>query len=1453
MMNIKNEDRWLQEVLDSIARIAEGIVILDDGSTDQTPQICRSHPALLDYYRQENVPLDKVRDKNRILHMALAQRPDWILCLDGDEVLEESAPQRIREAIRTCPDDVSGFNFEFLYMWNDRNHYRIDGIYNHILHPCLFRLAGQNAEALGFFTTDHGGNLHCERVPGNLQGRIVEADIKILHLGYMHEASRRKKYDWNKARDPKYANQGYYEHLLDQPGQVLVEWQERPFPAAATITSTNTTVSTQKQEIKPEYYYANARRNLVDLVPPTAKRVLDVGCGQGMTGGLLRAERKIEVVGLEIHPEVANVAEQHLSRVIIGDLETMDLPITDGYFDCIIMGDVLEHLVDPWTSLKKLLRVLHPTGTIIASVPNIRNLGIIKKLLEGSWTYEEWGILDKTHLRFFAYKNMLEMFEQAGLDVSLAEVVRDPLFEKEMANPPQATTDVDTGKLLLRSVHPDDLNELTAQQFIFTGKLKETVTADKPPEKDQQQPEASVIIPVWNNLHYTRQCITSLFMVKEPVDFEVIVVNNGSDDGTAEFLSQLPPPVRTVTLSENRGFAKGSNAGAAVARGKYLVFLNNDTIVQPGWLKEMVTCIKTDPTIGLVGNLQIFPDSGNVQQCGIVCGPDHMVYSIYHNQLPADHPAVNKPREFQFIAGSCMLLERDLFSSLGGFDEAYLNSCEDVDLCMKVRESGKKVFYCPQSKIFHFESKTVNGHPKDSVNYRRFLQRWKDKMIRDDLDYMREDGFLTDDKTPVTMNVPPQETESATLMETSVTSEPSMPKVGILTTYHQPCGLAKYAESLVDALKANGCDPIILAEKTDEAYGQDEPYVQRCWTRQPEGGREIVPLIKALGIEVLHVNHGGIFALDGWLPQVMQEVRKLGVRIVTTFHTTESVAPQFTLVARYSDRMIGHHPQNEIELAAVGAPIHRFEWMPIGMSPVASADLFEAKLKLGLDPAQKIVSTFGFVESYKGIIELILAMKPVIQHLKSHLYVLGAPHPHSSDPGYIEKCRQRAAELGIAEYVHISGEYLSDEEVELRLQASDAIVLNYQSYRYEGSAAAMTALSSGRPVITSSVPTFDLPSALTFKLTKDFNLSEAIYDVLTNPFITQVLKKNVAEYAKTANWIVTAQRHLEVYRKTLNEPAQTDIDFLAYYRTHPDEIYAEPLQRERVRWLKSKAEGRILEIGPATGYVSEFVGASAAVDINRGRLAVCEALRPGIQFLYGNVIEGLPFPDKAFDQVMAPEILEHVDFDQAVTVLRECARIGKQVLITIPNADKPNYNPDLVHNYEHRWIVNRQSLDRLLSEAGCSNYELDTSNDLDFYLLDIHADVREPRARIHERAAMLSSVELDPGEPLHIAIDTSVIESPTIFDYDIAQYTINQLRELITIRPQWTFALFGVHSRPKSSIVRDLADYSNCRYSTWAEFTNRMPEILYLPNPMSEVGKQALESVFNSDLFVAAT
>ncbi len=437
--------------------------------------------------------------------------------------------------------------------------------------------------------------------------------------------------------------------------------------------------------------------------------------------------------------------------------------------------------------------------------------------------------------------------------------------------------------------------------------------------------------------------------------------------------------------------------------------------------------------------------------------------------------------------------------------------------------------------------------------------------------------------------------------------------------------------------------------------------------------------------------------------------------------------------------------------------------------------------------------------------------------------------------------------------VIFANSYLPEEEVVRRLRASDAIVMNYQSARYESSGATMIALATGRPVITSAAPSFDFPEALTFKTTATFHLAEALVRVLANPFIGTLLLKNVQAYEKTARWDVVAARVAEIYRAVASEEPRSPIDIVHWYRSHPDEIYAEPLQRERVRWLRSKAEGRILEVGPANGYVSQFVGAAAAVDINRGRLEVCKLLRPSVSFQHGDVIEGLPFKDKEFDQVLAPEILEHVDFDQAVSALRECARVGKRVLITIPNGDKPDYDPSLVHNIEHRWLVNRQSVDRLLRECELTDYELDTSEELDFYLLDIRTESRASRALIHKRAALLPSINVDPGEPVHVVVDASALEEASARNRGIGRYMLNHFRELVALRPEWRFTLCGLNAEPSEAEIRELTAAANCSYREWNKLATNEPEVLYLPHPLGDVGMEVLRASARSRLFIACT
>jgi GT2 family glycosyltransferase/SAM-dependent methyltransferase/Flp pilus assembly protein TadD len=233
----------------------------------------------------------------------------------------------------------------------------------------------------------------------------------------------------------------------------------------------------------------------------------------------------------------------------------------------------------------------------------------------------------------------------------------------------------------------------------------------------------SIIIPTWNKVELTMQCLTALASNTGNASFEVIIVDNGSTDGTQEFLSTLSGDLQLILNKENLGFAKACNQGARVARGKYLVFLNNDTIPQPGWLSSLVSEVDAHPEVGVVGSKLLYPD-GTVQHAGVVRDCQHLLpYHIYKS-FAGSHPAVNQRREFQIVTAACLLIRRSLYEDVGGFDEKYVNGFEDVDLCLKVRERGHVVVYQPRSVVVHLESQTPGRKQNEDANAARFLDRW---------------------------------------------------------------------------------------------------------------------------------------------------------------------------------------------------------------------------------------------------------------------------------------------------------------------------------------------------------------------------------------------------------------------------------------------------------------------------------------------------------------------------------------------------------------------------------------------------------------------------------------------------------------------------------------------------------------------------------------------------------
>jgi 2-polyprenyl-3-methyl-5-hydroxy-6-metoxy-1,4-benzoquinol methylase len=169
---------------------------------------------------------------------------------------------------------------------------------------------------------------------------------------------------------------------------------------------------------KPQGYFGTPRREMLEFVPEGVKSVLEIGCGTGAFGALVKQQRGCRYTGVELMEKAASQARSQLDEVIVANIEHSSLPFPLASFDCLVCNDVLEHLVDPWLSLRALTKYLQPGGYVVASLPNVRFSEVVKDLVfRKRWEYKEQGVLDRTHLRFFTESSMRALFESTGLEI----------------------------------------------------------------------------------------------------------------------------------------------------------------------------------------------------------------------------------------------------------------------------------------------------------------------------------------------------------------------------------------------------------------------------------------------------------------------------------------------------------------------------------------------------------------------------------------------------------------------------------------------------------------------------------------------------------------------------------------------------------------------------------------------------------------------------------------------------------------------------------------------------------------------------------------------------------------------------------------------------------------------------------------------------------------------------
>ena len=394
-------------------------------------------------------------------------------------------------------------------------------------------------------------------------------------------------------------------------------------------------------------------------------------------------------------------------------------------FDAVVC-EAWDDILDVKDLLPALRQSLKPSGKLFLQIQNTRHQSVVNQLLKGSWRQNGSR---RTARRFYTKNEIEKLLFRGGFEIAGIQPETDEEMPSFSAD--ETSTFSLIGRLQVGTLKGCDLEDFYSKKY--------SIVATKQPQ--QLRPLTSIVILTHNQVAYTRMCIHSIRrFTDEPC--ELIVVDNASTDSTVSYLQSLGD-VTSIFNQTNRGFPAALNQGMEVAKGEYVLLLNNDTIVTAGWLRRMQQAMQSDSQVGLVG-----PVSNNVSgRQQVLCELDDLAFlDGFAWERGKTH--AERLRDSDRLVGFCLLIKKELIEQIGNLDERFGIGCfEDDDFCRRAIHAGYRAVIADDSFVYHFGSITFRNSTVDfaelmSENQQKYDQKWKDEST--DTNKKLENGSQSD-------------------------------------------------------------------------------------------------------------------------------------------------------------------------------------------------------------------------------------------------------------------------------------------------------------------------------------------------------------------------------------------------------------------------------------------------------------------------------------------------------------------------------------------------------------------------------------------------------------------------------------------------------------------------------------------------------------------------------------